>query len=249
MPTGYTVLPKVYDRWQQTYGKDFSSLILPRLLSAIRHYRIPKSAMLDLACGTGTLAIMMARRGWKVWGVDCSEGMIAESVKKLEGIDKQVIFLCQDMTQLELPGQVILATCFFDSLNHLLTKRDLLKTFRGVYKALLPNGYFVFDVNNELCYKSVWTPTNTVSHKDFTLVFRNTYNPDNRLARSGVELFSNTGSFNEHSTETVLERYFDNEEIAELLRTVGFRVLQNEDFSFTGIPDLSTMKTLWVVQK
>ncbi len=70
MSNGYSILPPVYDRWQRTYGKDFSSLILPRFLSSLRLHRVPKSPMLDLACGTGTLALMMARRGWEVWGID-----------------------------------------------------------------------------------------------------------------------------------------------------------------------------------
>ncbi len=249
MPTRYSALPKVYDRWQQTYGKDFSSLILPRLLSAIRHYRIPKSTMLDLACGTGTLAVMMAKRGWKVWGIDASEGMVAESVKKLVGSDKLVKFLHQDMRQFILPSQVILTTCFFDSLNHLLTKKDLLRTFRAVHKALLPHGYFIFDVSNELCYNSLWMRTETIEHKDFTLVLKNNYNPNSHLARSDVELSFSNGTFNNQCTETVFERYFENEEINELLHKVGFHLLQRDDFNFTRMQKVGKIKSWWVVQK
>jgi SAM-dependent methyltransferase len=205
--------------------------------------------MLDLACGTGTLAVMMAKRGWKVWGIDGSEGMVAESVKKLVGNDKLVKFLHQDMRQFILPSQVILTTSFFDSLNHLLTPKDLVRTFHAVHKALLPDGYFIFDVSNELCYKSLWMRTETINHKDFTLVLKNNYNSGSHLARSDVELSFSNGSFNDQCTETVFERYFDNEEIDELLQSVGFHVLQRDDFNFTRISNVGKIKTWWVVQK
>ncbi|HCV42759.1 MAG TPA: hypothetical protein DGH68_04705, partial [Bacteroidetes bacterium] len=85
MASGYKILPEVYDRWQQSYGKDFSTLILPKLLQTIKIHKIPTSSLLDLACGTGTLAVMMARRGWKVFGIDASEGMLREGRTKTKG--------------------------------------------------------------------------------------------------------------------------------------------------------------------
>ena len=63
MEAGYRNLPPYYDRWQKSYGKDFSTLIFPRLLASIRPHRIGGRTMLDLACGTGTLALLLARRG------------------------------------------------------------------------------------------------------------------------------------------------------------------------------------------
>jgi ubiquinone/menaquinone biosynthesis C-methylase UbiE len=56
----YEVLSRVYDPWQKSYGKDYSTIILPQLLATIKFLGIPKSTMLDLACGTGALAVLMA---------------------------------------------------------------------------------------------------------------------------------------------------------------------------------------------
>jgi len=60
MEAGYRNLPPYYDRWQKSYGKDFSTLILPRLIASIRVHRISGRTMVDVACGTGTLALLMA---------------------------------------------------------------------------------------------------------------------------------------------------------------------------------------------
>jgi len=249
MSSGYTILPPVYDRWQRTYDQDYSTLILPRVLSTIRTFRIPVSSMMDLACGTGTLAIMMARRGWKVCGIDGSEGMIRVATSKREMRRLGVTFLCQDMRHVRLPERVMLVTCLFDSLNHLLSPRGLLAAFRRVYASLLPGGYFVFDLNNERCYRTLWTRTGVVHHRAFTLVLRNSYDPGRHLGQVQVTLFELQGTLYARSDETVRERCYADAEILRLLKKVGFRVRQREDFNFTGAGELGDVKTWWVVQR
>ncbi len=48
MSSGYSILPSVYDRWQKTYGKDYTTLILPRILATLHTFRVPVSSMVDL---------------------------------------------------------------------------------------------------------------------------------------------------------------------------------------------------------
>jgi SAM-dependent methyltransferase len=249
MPAGYRFLPMVYDRWQETYGKDYSTIILPRLLSTIRRYKIATTTMLDLACGTGSLTLMMARRGWTVWGVDGSEGMISESRKKFVGRELPVTFLQEDMTQLYLPDRVGLVTCFFDSLNHLTSKLDLKATVRRVHSVLVPSGYFIFDVNNELCFRRLWTRTDMIEHRDFTLVLKNRYNAGRRLAHSEASIFFNVGNRFEEYTEVVKERCYTDKELLDVLKHSGFRVLERTDFNFTREPSLGKIKTWWVAQR
>ena len=110
MEAGYRNLPPYYDRWQKSYGKDFSTLILPRLIASIRVHRISGRTMVDVACGTGTLALLMARRGWEVFGVDASEGMLAQATEKLAGLSLPVELFRQDMRELALPRPVHMAT-------------------------------------------------------------------------------------------------------------------------------------------
>jgi SAM-dependent methyltransferase len=249
MSSGYIVLPQIYDRWQKTYGKDYSTLIFPRVLSTIREFQIPVSSMMDLACGTGTLALLMARRQWKVWGVDGSEGMIRVASAKRAGWKLPVTFLCQDMRRVRIPQRVTLVTCMFDSVNHLLSRRNLLAAFRAVHASLLPGGYFVFDVNNERCYRTLWRQTEVIHHKAFTLILRNSYDPARHLGQVQVTLFGLYGTTYARSDETVRERLYEDGELRELLERAGFRVRQREDFNFTTVREIGEIKTWWVAQR
>jgi len=247
MDAGYRILPPYYDRWQRSYGKDFSALILPRLLSTIRAHRIAGSSMVDVACGTGTLALMMARRGWKVVGVDASEGMLACASEKPVTKALEVSFLQQDMRDLLLPARVNLATSLFDSLNHLLSAEDLARTFRRVRGALLPTGFFVFDLNNERCFTTLWTQSETVTGEGFTLLLENSYDKVARVALSNVTITPKGGK-GHILQETVQERYYPAEEVRTLLKQTGFSVKQCEDFNFTSNPAVGKLKTWWVAE-
>jgi len=249
MPPGYTVLPLVYDRWQKSYGKDYSGLILPRVLATLKSLNVRPGTMLDLACGTGSLALSMERRRWRVWGVDGSEGMIEAARGKLRGPRVPVRFLRQDMREVRLPEQVDLATCLFDSLNHLPNQGDLLKTFRSVATALKAGGFFVFDVNNERCFTKLWTRDSIVRHRDFTLFFQNMYDRPRRTACSRVTLFLRRGSRYERREEIVCERFFPRALVKGLLERAGFTVLRVEDFNFTGSREVGRIKTWWVARK
>jgi ubiquinone/menaquinone biosynthesis C-methylase UbiE len=249
MPAGYRTLPAIYDRWQKTYGRDYSTIILPRLLRTIVRHKIPGSFMLDVASGTGSLAFMMAGRGWKVWGVDASELMVAESMRKLVRKRAAVLFLHQDMREIRVPQKVSLATSMFDSLNHLTTRQDLLRTFRGVARSLQPGGYFVFDMNNERCFRRLWIRTETVDHPDFTLILKNRYDRRTRHAYSFVTLFKKDGKGYSRSGEIVKERYFPRSEVRTALARAGFRILECEDFNFTDVPEIGKIKTWWVARK
>jgi SAM-dependent methyltransferase len=249
MASGYQVLPEVYDRWQQTYGKNFSTLIFPKLLRSIKAHKIPTSSFLDLACGTGTLAVMMAKRGWKVFGVDASEGMLREGKKKIKGTPYSVMFSRQNMERFVLPEQVMLAVCMFDAVNHLTSSRALFNCFRRVNSTLIPGGYFIFDVNNELCYETIWRQTEVIHEEDFTMVLENTFDAPTRIGRSRVTLFMRRGDLFERKVETVRERYYPQDEIGELLRLAGFQVLESADFNFTPNPLVGEIKTWWVARK
>jgi len=249
MSAGYRVLPLVYDRWQQTYGADYSTLILPRLIATIARHGIPTASFLDVACGTGTLGVLMSKRGWTFWGVDASERMVEIAQRKVRSARRPARILRQDMRSIRLPVRVGLATSMFDSINHILSRRDLRRVFRGVAGALAPGGYFVFDVNNELCYRKLWISTQAVQHRDFTLVLQNRYERARRRAFSFVTVFLRAGDRYERFAEIVQERWHTKPELRALLQEAGLVVLESEDFNFTDVPDVGPIKTWWVARK
>jgi SAM-dependent methyltransferase len=205
--------------------------------------------MLDVACGTGSLALLMARRGWRVWGIDASGGMIAEAWKKAGRTGLTPIFLQQDMRTFRIPERVAVAVSVFDSLNHLNTLADLRGTFRRVHAALLPDGWFMFDVNNERCYRMLWTREQSLTHRDFTLLLENSYNATTRRARSRVRILLPARGTPLVLTETVRERCFLPGEIQAALEQSGFAVDGREEFNPTGRVRVGKIKTWWVARR
>ena len=84
----------------------------------------PVRSLLDLACGTGTMTELFARRGYTVTGVDYSPEMLAQAQQKLAAINSPPLLLCQSMPQLRLLDSVDAAICCLDSINYLTRPRD-----------------------------------------------------------------------------------------------------------------------------
>ncbi|HUI08770.1 MAG TPA: class I SAM-dependent methyltransferase [Bacteroidota bacterium] len=248
MDAGYRYLPPYYDRWQKSYGKDFSTLIFPKLLATIRSHRIGGATMLDVACGTGTLAQLMARRGWEVTGIDASEGMIREATAKTAGSRLRIEFHRQDMRHLAIPRPVHLATSFFDSLNHLMSAAELRETLRRIRASLLAGGWLVFDTSTERCFTTLWTQSETITTHGFSIALENSYDPGRKSALCNVTLIVPGEGGAVRLEETVKERYYTQDEVAGLLGGTGFAVRESEDFNFTSNPAIGKLKTWWVAE-
>lgn len=107
----------------------------------------PVKTLLDLACGTGTMTEIFARRGYRVTGVDLSPEMLAQAQQKLAALDPPPLLLCQSMPRLRLLEPVDAAICCLDSINYLTKPRDVQRTFARLYDAVAPDGALVFDVH------------------------------------------------------------------------------------------------------
>ncbi|UFJ38893.1 class I SAM-dependent methyltransferase [Brevibacillus humidisoli] len=104
-------------------------------------------SIIDLGCGTGSIAIPLAKRGHRVIGVDASSEMLAIASEKMRQARVEVAWVEQDMRQLSLsPVDVVISFC--DSLSYLLEEDDVQETFRRVYAHLHPGGQFLFDVHS-----------------------------------------------------------------------------------------------------
>ena len=106
----------------------------------------PRTAV-DLACGTGSVALLLARQGLRVTAVDMSEEMLTAAAQKAAEMENPPVFACQMLQELRLPRGVDLAVCALDSLDYILDPKDCAEAIRRVYKALNPGGIFIFDVN------------------------------------------------------------------------------------------------------
>ena len=141
----------IYRGFAQLYSlgdfPEFSAQMAQLLPSLLEQYHLQPSTILDIACGEGTFAILMAKRGYEVTGIDRSPEMLTFARKKAQKENLNISFHEMDMRHLELQTTFDLVTCWYDSLNYILNLDDLEATFTGVAQHLNSNGYFVFDMN------------------------------------------------------------------------------------------------------
>ncbi|BAS27658.1 class I SAM-dependent DNA methyltransferase [Limnochorda pilosa] len=224
LSTPYGAFAQVYDR---AGFSDFSRQMLPYALRLLEHlgWEPPEPSALDLACGTGTAALELARRGWRVTGVDGSAAMLEAARDKATASSSAggaVDWILADMRTFRSPRPHGLVTCFFDALNYLLEPSDLIETFRRVREALLPGGVLVFDMNTVWGLQSGWGGEEVVEvYPDLVSFMRETYEPGRRLARVRLSFYVEDAGGYRRIEEVHLERGYTLEEIEEALVRAG----------------------------
>jgi len=244
----------IYDRYAEVYdesGQIFFSLRMIDYLRELlqRHGPLPGQTALDLACGTGTVALALAQQGLKVYAVDGSPGMIAQARRKVQEARADVSLSCQDMRSFTLPTPVDLITCLYDSLNYLLSPADLIQTFRQVRAALRPGGLFLADLNTPLALTHIWGgKTYFGENPAVSIIMQNTY--DETLHQSTVTItgFIRRGDLYERFQEEHVQRGYTPPEVVAALTTAGLHALAQYDcFSFDA-PGPASQRIMYVAQ-
>ncbi|MFI1352410.1 class I SAM-dependent methyltransferase [Streptomyces sp. NPDC020898] len=114
--------------------------------------------VLDIGCGTGVFALLLADRGIEVTGVDPAVASLDVARAKPGG--ERVRWIHGDATGL-LPLQVDLATMTANAAQEISDPQDWRQTLRGVYAALRPGGHLVFETRDPS--KRAWEQWNRES--------------------------------------------------------------------------------------
>lgn len=179
--------------------------------------------VLDLACGTGSLSVLLAKQGYHVLGVDLSEDMLAEADQKAAAMEgNRPFFVCQPMQRLRLPETVDAVICCLDSINYLRKPTDCQKTFRRVYDALTHGGVFVFDINTPQKLRALDGQVFLDETDDTYCVWRAQFVEKKRLCFYGMDIFQREGEHWLRSFEEHVEYAYEPEELTAWLYDVGF---------------------------
>nr|WP_326184296.1 class I SAM-dependent methyltransferase [uncultured Oscillibacter sp.] len=194
---------------------------------------IPVRTVLDLACGTGTIACLLAARGYQVTATDASEEMLTQAMGKAAALDAPPLFLRQSMPRLRLIEPVDAAISTLDSLNYLTRERDIRETFRRVYRWLKPGGQFIFDVNSPYKLRRMDGQMYMDETEDSFCVWRTFFSEKTQVCTYQVDLFRQRrdGAW-ERDFEEHRERAWSEERLRRYLADAGFaRVTVTGDLS------------------
>ncbi len=183
----------------------------------------PRTAV-DLACGTGSVAALLADKGLKVIGVDMSEEMLTVACEKLQ--NASTMFVCQRLEKLHLPKGVDLAVCALDSLDYITDPKDCAEAIRRVYKALNPGGIFIFDVNTPEKLQAMDGQVFLDEDEDVYCVWRGEFDSKTNICSYGMDLFQRRGDVWHRSFEEHREYAYSREQLTEFLRQTGFQKIR-----------------------
>lgn len=181
----------------------------------------PRTAV-DLACGTGSVTLLLAKQGLEVIGVDLSEDMLTQAAQKSWEMENAPRFVCQNLRDLCLCRGVDLAVCALDSLDYITEPRDCAQAIRRIYKALNPGGIFIFDVNTPQKLRAMDGQVFLDEDDGVYCVWRGEYDEQSNICSYGMDLFQSQGEYWERSFEEHREYAYGEAQLVEFLREAGF---------------------------
>ena len=176
----------------------------------------------DLACGTGSVTAILAKKGLKVTAVDLSEEMLTVAREKAMELPNQPLFLCQNLAELYLPRAVDMAVCAMDSLDYITDPADCKEAIRRVYKVLNPGGIFIFDVNTPEKLRAMDGQVFLDEDDDVYCVWRGEFDEKTNICSYGMDLFQRKGSLWERSFEEHREYAYSGQQLVGWLKDAGF---------------------------
>ena len=215
----YHALAQSYDRL--TNDVDYGAVVNFYWEIIQREGITPRTAV-DLACGTGSVAVLLAQRGLQVTGVDMSEDMLCQAFQKAQNLPHPPQFVCQKLQRLQLCRGVDLAVCALDSLNYITDPEDCQEAIRRVYKALNPGGCFIFDVNTPAKLQAMDGQVFLDEDEDVYCVWRGEFNRQTNICSYGMDLFQRQGNHWLRSFEEHKEYAYSAQQLKSYLRSAGF---------------------------
>ena len=179
---------------------------------------------LDLCCGTGHIAAGLIERGYRVAGIDGSEGMLTFARTNAPGGE----FIHADARSFDLPKVYQAVISAFDSLNHIMKIEELEGVFSRVHSVLLDDGVFLFDMNVE-DESEVLGNTLDLVGDDHALIVRTSYDRQEKLKKYEVTMFIKEDECWQRSDMTLYQRYYDTDKVLSALADAGFSQVSTYD--------------------
>ncbi len=215
----YGELARMYDELVGDAAFDCWRANFEQLVS---RYELEFRVAADVACGTGHALEYLSGRCERVYGVDASPSMLERAARRTE--EGEVILLEQSFTGLELPEQVDLLTCNFDSLNYVLTEAELAEAVSRFGRSVGRGGYCIFDMNTTRELEQEWGTTVLVHRLSSGIgIWEFEWDPEARINTLMMTNFilQDDGLYR-MSEEVHRERAYDTGLVLELLTRAGF---------------------------
>lgn len=137
-----------YETFAFVYDEVMDKSLYQQWLAFSNRHLGEGTQLLELACGTGALAVEFAKAGYQVTGLDLSEEMLMIASQRAFEADVDIQFVEGDMLDLADSGTYEAVTCYSDSLCYMRNEEEVQQVFDGVFQMLVEGGTFLFDVHS-----------------------------------------------------------------------------------------------------
>ncbi len=219
----YDVFSGFYDRLTDNVEYEKRADYFCRLLSLCD---IQGGILLDLGCGTGSMSVKMAEKGFDVIGVDSSVGMLGVAQQKAYETGRQILLLNQPMQDIDLYGTVDCAICVIDGINHLNDSDEVRQTFEKVSLFMNKGGAFAFDVNTIYKHRNVLADNAFIyDFDDLFCAWQNNYNSADNSVDIMLDFFEEEDGVYYRSSENFSEQAYELNDISLWLSDAGFDII------------------------
>ncbi len=193
--------------------------------------KLKVKSILELGCGTGGHAIPLARRKYKITGIDASTVMLNTAKEKNTKLGLDIGLLKSDIRDFKLNEKFDSIICMFAVLNYLTANEDLEKTLKNVRKHLKEGGLFIIDVWNGLAVlrilPSVRVKTVEQNKTKIIRIVEPELDAVNHICRNHYKMMIlEKNKLIEEIEETHVIRYLFPQEIKHYLELTDFEVLK-----------------------
>ncbi|MCR5639515.1 MAG: class I SAM-dependent methyltransferase [Lachnospiraceae bacterium] len=253
----YTDFARVYDELMDNipYDKWFEYLH-----SLLKEFKIEDGIVAELGCGSGKMTRKLAGAGYDMIGIDLSMDMLQIAMEKKyedkNATKKDILYLNQDMREMELYGTVRAFVSVGDSMNYLLEKKDLVQVMKLCNNYLDEGGYLIFDLKTAHMYRDLMgNRTITDTRDDVTLIWDNYYDKDKHLNEYGMTIYTDSGKTDEYGNayftrfeEKHLQRAYSLSEIKSAVKQSGMELVAIYD-AFTHNEPTRKSERVYVIAR
>ncbi|MCQ2538206.1 MAG: class I SAM-dependent methyltransferase [Lachnospiraceae bacterium] len=207
----------------------------------------------ELGCGTGSVTRRLKDRGYDMIGIDISEEMLEIARYDYFEESEGILYLLQDMREFELYGTVDAFVSVCDSMNYLLTEKDLLKTFKLVNNYLEAGGVFIFDMKTEYEYMhAMGTRTIAETREDAAMIWENSYDEKLGINTYDITIFSLVDDEEEiyqRFEEQHKQKSWPIDKVKELIEKAGMEFVCVYDAFTKNVPNDTSERVYFVARE
>lgn len=239
----YTALAEGYDAVMDHVDYDMWAGYVQQF---IERYHPNARSILELGCGTGSLALRLQPRGpYRYTATDRSPDMLRVARTKAQAEGVPIRFRQMNFTKIEVDRPADVVLLLYDGMNYLLKARQVKALLSGALRALHAGGLFIFDQS---------TPVNSEAEdfeytgeaEGFTYVRHSRYDAETRLHTTTLELRRPGGAV---VRERHVQRAYTIGKVRRLIRATAFEEVAACDGLTTKPATDASARIHWVLRK